>query len=70
MANTIHVTIENNSPSLRGAPLDIQARSVAMALTIAEINADSGRAEIWDGDRRLATLKRRGDGRASYWEVR
>lgn len=41
----------------------------ATALIIAEINADEGSAELWDGDRRIARLTRRGTAGAGFWEI-
>lgn len=41
----------------------------ATALVIAAINGEDGPAELWDGQRRLARLVRRGDADAPFWEV-
>lgn len=64
----ISVVIENLSgPSHE--PLAFDALDTATALLVAEINADGGAAELWDGTHRIARLTRHGEAGATFWEV-
>ena len=49
--------------------LEFQATDVAVALVIADINADLGRADIRCGDQVLARLTRRNGDHAPFWQV-
>ena len=50
-------------------PTVLDALDAATALAVADINMADGAAELWDGEQRLARLKRRGDPDAAFWEV-
>ncbi|MCA0909570.1 hypothetical protein [Qipengyuania gaetbuli] len=49
--------------------LEFDALDIAAALMIADINAAEGPAELREGTRHIATLRRRGSGGAVFWEV-
>lgn len=50
-------------------PVKLDVLDPATALVIAEINAEDGAAELWDGTRRIARLTRHGEAGATFWEV-
>ena len=52
-----------------GSPIRLQAVDVNAALAILDINLSDGAAEIWDGERHLARLRRCGDFPTVFWEV-
>jgi len=51
------------------ASISLDAPSVPVALLVADINMDGGTAEIWDGGRRLARMRKRTGAHQSFWEV-
>jgi hypothetical protein len=57
-----------------GSPIRLKTIDINAALAVLDINLSDGVlsdgiAEIWEGERRLARLKRRGDFPALFWEV-
>ena len=52
-----------------GDDLVLEAPSFHMALVVADINSDGQPAEIWQQERRVATVRRHGEGRATWWEM-
>ncbi|MBD3730611.1 MAG: hypothetical protein IE933_13000 [Sphingomonadales bacterium] len=51
------------------APVDFHTPDVAAALVVAGMNLDGGIAELHDGTRKLATLRKCGDGTGAVWIV-
>jgi len=51
------------------APLSLETPSVPVALLVADINMSGGTAEIWDGERRIARMRKRLGARQGFWEV-
>lgn len=64
----IEVIIETDKDA-DAEPLAFDTRDAATALVVADINVGDGSAELWDGERRLARLRKRGEPGASYWEL-
>lgn len=64
----VQVTISPDDP-VAGEKIEIETLDVVTALAVTDINVAQGTAEIWDGEQRLARLRKRGDGGATYWEV-
>lgn len=64
----IQVTITTDGPA-SSELIEIEALDVVTALAVTDINVRRGTAEIWDGELRLARLRKHGDGSATYWEV-
>jgi hypothetical protein len=50
-------------------PVKFDVLDPATALVIAEINAEDGPAELWDGEKRLARLVKQGADDAPFWKV-
>lgn len=50
-------------------PVEMEALDVPTALAIANINVQSGSAELWDGQRKLGRLTKHGKDHATFWEV-
>lgn len=65
---SVQVTITPDNPAV-GEKFEIETLDVVTALAVTEINVTQGTAEIWDGEQRLARLRKRGDEGAAYWEV-
>jgi hypothetical protein len=55
------------SAGVPGEEQSLEAPSIPMALLVAEINAPSGSAEIFEGDTRVARIER--VGRNGLWRV-
>ena len=66
--NKLRVSIQSPDPDAR-EDIDLEALDMSTALMVADINLGHGRAEIWDGDNRLATLSKMAGAHASYWRV-
>ncbi len=64
----VQVTIMPEGPVER-EKIEIQTPDIVTALAVTDINVSQGIAEIWDDEQRLARLRKRGDGSATYWEV-
>ena len=64
----VQVTITPDDPDV-GEKIEIETLDVVTALAVTDINVAKGTAEIWDGEQRLARLRKRGDEGAAYWEV-
>ena len=63
------ITVNIEALDHEDAALALDTSDTRTALLIADINIDKGAAEIWDGERRLARLRKRGGDHASFWEV-
>lgn len=64
----VQVTITTDG-SVPSEPIEIEALDVVTALAVTDINVSKGTVEIWDGEQRLARLRKRGGAGAAYWEV-
>ncbi len=53
----------------RGPAMMLETVDIASALTISDINLDQGTTQIFDGERAVATLRKRGGNHAAFWEV-
>ena len=51
-------------------PLQFKAPDMHAALAVIEINMTAGDAEIWSGATCVARLKRCGQTKATFWQVR
>lgn len=49
--------------------LSLETPSLPLALIVADINMQGGRAEIWQGGKRIARIKKRLGARKAFWEV-
>ena len=47
----------------------LHAPSMPIALVIADINMRNGTAEIWDGEKRVALMRKRNGERQAFWEL-
>jgi hypothetical protein len=47
----------------------IDVPDIKTALLVADINVASGRAEIWEGDRLIASIARQSNGPLPFWHV-
>ncbi|WP_340587200.1 hypothetical protein [Erythrobacter alti] len=47
----------------------LQVPDIATALVVAQINADSGNAELREGERLVARLEKRGPRQMPFWRV-
>ena len=56
-------------PSMGAGAMEFDVPSLHIALVVAGINAGDGPAEIRDGDRVVARLRRQGSGTGSFWQV-
>ncbi len=64
----IQLSIDNGTDAGE-EPLRMEACDAAAALLVADINVQSGSAELWDGNRRLARLIKHSGPHATFWEI-
>ena len=50
-------------------PLTLAAPSLPLALIVADINTETGTAEIWQDERRLARIRKRRAPCQTFWEL-
>ena len=56
-------------PALGEGTMEFDVPSLHIALVVAGINAGDGPAEIRDGNRVVARLRRQGSGASTFWQV-
>ena len=66
--NRIRLSMQSR-PDRQTDPLEIDAPDTVTALLIADINVETGSAELWDGERLLARVIKHGGAHATFWEV-
>ncbi|WP_137681015.1 hypothetical protein [Aurantiacibacter suaedae] len=57
------------APAAGSSPMTFDVPDLRTALIVAEINMASGVAEVWQKDRRLASVRRVNAERLPYWQV-
>ena len=66
MVKEFSIVIE---PQADREPVRFTSHSVATSLVVAGMNLDHGDAELREGERRLATLRKCGNDRSPFWLI-
>ncbi|MEN7538739.1 hypothetical protein [Aurantiacibacter flavus] len=57
------------APAAGGSPMIFDVPDLRTALIVTDINMASGVAEVWQKDRKLASVRRVNSERLPYWQV-